>query len=165
MADCAFSISGLQKLKKGDTVIYELSPSPDGALCSVQWSINGRPMKAGDTIADLYIRQVGFDQVTVTAEVDDPGAKIVARVTCRGKKECGPTDIRIDVGTPPPEDSMKAGNIVLLVLLPFIIIVGVALLPVVVIVFIIDKVSETDESKHVKKVRAELRALLPSWFR
>jgi hypothetical protein len=165
MPKCPFEITGPKTLAKGETAKYQLKPMPDGALCTVQWLINDRPLRVSSTYADLFIRHMGFDEITVTAMSNDPGANITATVTCRGEKECGPTDIPFVVGTPLPDDSMKAGNIALLVLLPFIVVVGVALLPVWITVWIIDRVSRSDEESQVKKVSAERRKLLPSWFR
>jgi hypothetical protein len=165
MQNCRFEITGPKTLAKGETAKYQLSPIPDGALCSVQWSINDHSLRVSSTYADLFIRHMGFDEITVTAMSNAPGANIAATVTCRGEKECGPTDIPFVVGMPLPDGSIKAGNIFFLVLLPFIVVVGVALLPLWIIVWIIDRSTGSDEASHVKKVSAELRKLLPSWFR
>jgi hypothetical protein len=81
---------------------------------------------------------MGFDEITVTAMSDAPGANITAMVTCRGEKECGPTSIPFVLGTPLPDSSIKPGNLALLVLLPFIVVVGVALLPLWITVGIIE---------------------------
>ncbi len=105
MPDCPFQISGPQKLGKAATATYQLSPTPDGALCSVQWSINGQPLKAQNTYADLFISQVGFNEIIVKATSDDPAVNITATITCRGDKPCGPTPIPFVVGTPMPDNS------------------------------------------------------------
>ncbi len=122
-------------------------------------------MKASDTYADLYIRRVGFDDMVVTATRDDPAANIIATVECHGDKPCGPTHIPSVLGTPSPDEGVKSGNVLLLILLPFIIAIGVALLPVWIIVWIVDHVTGSNEEKNVKKVREELKKLLPTWFR
>src|SRR5580658_1658542 len=165
MPDCPFVITGPQKLGKGETATYQLAPVPDGAVCSVQWSINGQPARASNTYVDLYLRQVGFDEITVNATGADPGANITAKVTCQGKNQCGPTLIPFVMGAPSPDDSIKGGNILFIVLLPFIVLVGVALLPVWIIIWIVDRIRGSDEEKHVKKAASELHMLLPTWFR
>src|SRR4051812_14009221 len=104
MADCTFTISGPANLTKGQTATFRLTPTPDGAVCSVQWSINGRPIGASNTYAGLYVVQVGFDEIMLTARDDDPGATITARVTCRGLAPCGPTDVPWVVGTPAQDE-------------------------------------------------------------
>jgi hypothetical protein len=161
MPACTFVISGPTKLTNGQSGTFQLTPTPDGAVCSVQWTINGQPARGGNTYGDAFAVQVGFNEIIVRATRDDPAVEIGARVTCKGLFPCGPTDLAFTLGEPVDDSGIKAGNIVLIVLLPFIVVVGVALLPVFVVAWIIDKATDSDTTKQARKVSAELRKLLP----
>ena len=160
MGACTFTISTPSSLTKDQAGTFQLTPTPDGAVCSVHWTINGMPAKAGNNYGDLHVVQVGFSEIIVRATADNPGAVIGATVECAGATPCGPTSNSVVFGGG-YEEGIKGGNIVLIVLLPFIIVVGVALLPVFLIAFIIDKATDGNETKKVQKAGTELLRLLP----
>jgi hypothetical protein len=128
----------------------------------VEWSVNGHSIKPSNTYSGLFVVQLGFDQIIVKATDDNPGADISARVTCRGAAECGPTNVSFVVGTPSHAEEIKAGNIVLIVMLPFIVVVGIALLPVLIVAFVIDRATDSNTSQQVRRVGSELKRLLPA---